>query len=221
MALSPSQTMTLRRKARRNALEVEDVLKVACIGAPPDAETLRALAAELDWSRGVGGAGNDVPLGLWADVACTFLEKGYEGLDTLSQDEPMVPFCLGLLERLKTPACFELLNRLAERVEKHETRMKVASTINLVCSFDGAPLLSPVTEESVRRWLHGLLVAARSPHEQAVVVCALRGVGDTESIDRIRRLPPFAEPWKHIEKTSARAIKKRLAIQSARLLHTD
>ena len=77
--LTASQTKTLRRKARSNALEVEDILKVACTGTRSDADTLRALAAELDWSRGDGGHGRPVPFGHWADIACAFLAHGYDG----------------------------------------------------------------------------------------------------------------------------------------------
>lgn len=211
MALTASQTKTLRRKARTNALEVEDLLKYACIGGAKDAETLRGLATELDWSRGPGGAGNEVPFGNWSDVACAYLEAGYPGVEAFAQDERLLPYCLGLLSELKSPDGVELLNRLAVRYPASEHRMEIASSLNLVCSFDGAPDLPVDVRNTARAWLHNLLDTTTSSHERAIVACALRGIGDEESIERLRQLPRFASPWEETQNLCIHAIEKRLS----------
>jgi hypothetical protein len=46
--------------------------------------------------------------------------------------------------------------------------------------------------------------------QRAFVVCALRGVGDTESATLIASLPPFRGCWAGLEQTAIRQIKQRL-----------
>ena len=214
MALTDSQVRALRRRVRAGALEVEHLLKVASAGDPADAPILRRLALDFEFPRGSGGAGHPVPLGTWTDVACVFLEQGYPGLERLCDTRRLLPFCLGLLEELHTAPCLEVLNRLAAGCSMRADRLRVASTVNLVCSFQPPPDIPAEARAAARAWLHDLLEEVVQPDARAIAVCALRGVGDSVSLKKIAELPPFPHPWEGLEKSATRAIKRRLRRQA-------
>ena len=214
MPRTTTKLHALRRKARTNSAEVEDVLAVAASGTRADAAALRLLADEHQWSRGPGGHGQQVPLGTWVDVTCAFLESGFAAVDAFASDQDRLAFALGLLSKQRIAESVDVLNALADRFADTESRTKIAAALNLVCSFRGSPDLSPAASARARAWIHALL--AGPPLAQAIAACALRGVGDAESIallSRMERLPP---PWAGIEQQAIRAIKKRARRDSLR-----
>lgn len=194
---------------------MEHLLEVASGGDSGDANFLRELAIEFDFPRGNGGAGEPVPLGHWTDAACAYLEDGYSGLESLGDDPGLLPFCLGVLEALHTSESVELLNRLATRHAASAERLAIAASVNLVCSFPPTPELATETTDATRAWLHDLLDKIERPEARATVVCALRGVGDSVSLQKLAQLPPFPKPWNDLEQTASRLIKRRIRIAKA------
>lgn len=217
MALTDARRRALRRKAAENALEVEHLLRVAAAGDAADAPFVRGLAAEFGWPTGGGtGTARVVPLGRWAATVCRFLEEGYAGLARLAGEGPAAaPFCVGLLEELKSAEGVLGLLAVGGPVTADPGRdvplaARLADGFNLVLSFPGAPTLDAATEGRVRDFLHRLLVLTPTEAQRASAVCALRGVGDAGSLVVLAALPPFGGSWAGLERTAARQITKRL-----------
>lgn len=211
--MAKTKLEALRRKARRNSVEVEDVLAVARSGSHADAAALRLLAHECQWSRGSGGSHRQVPLGIWAEVTCALLENGLAGVVAFASNKRYLSFALGLLSEQKTPDCVDVLNALAQRFADIESRTEIAAALNLVCSFRGAPKLSRAARAAARVWLHELLSGPR--RARASAACALRGVGDAESIALLSGVAPLPPPWEGIEQQAIRVIKQRALREGA------
>jgi len=56
-------------------------------------------------------------------------------------------------------------------------------------SFKNAPVIAPTVEQQIRQFLHRMLRIELTETQRAGVVCALRGVGDNESVTLIASLP--------------------------------
>jgi hypothetical protein len=217
MGLTAAQRRTLSRKAADNSLEVEHLLKVAELGDASDAPFLRALKEEHSWSdTGREGRKLVVPFGRWADTVCHFLEDGYPGLVQSAKDSPdAAHFCVSVLEELMTAASVSAILAIGGPViERPATdvnlAVRLAEGLNLLLSFKGAPAIAPGAECKVREFLHRLLAAELSEEQRASVVCALRGVGDAESVALVASLPPFRRGWAGLEQQAVRQIKQRL-----------
>jgi hypothetical protein len=216
MPLTENQKQSLRKRAAKRSLEVEHLLHVAVIGDASDAAFLKSLAAECDWpnSADVNGV-HVVPLGTWNKAVCCYLEKGYPGLVQLAKKSDSRLFSLAILRELKTvesiSALIEIAGKVIERpAANRELASRIASVFNFILSFDGAPAISRKVETHIRQFLHRLLAEPLNDAEKASVVCALRGVGDEESIELIRALPPFREAWSGTEKVACKQIKSRI-----------
>ncbi len=217
MGLTAAQRRTLSRKAADNSLEVEHLVKVAELGDASDAPFLRALKEEHSWSdTGQEGSKLVVPFGRWAETICRFLEDGYPGLVQASRDSAeATEFCVSVLEELKTAASVSAILAIGGPVlERPLANVKLAARLanafNLLLSFKDAPLIAPAVERKVRELLHRLLAAELSEVQRASVVCALRGVGDAESVALVASLPPFQRSWAGLEQSAVRQIKQRL-----------
>lgn len=222
MALSELQMRKLNRMAAKDLLEVEHLLKVARIGDSSDVQFLQSLKTTNSWSdSGIENGVLVVPFGRWTEVVCAFLEGGYDRLISLATDpdtfDDYCEFCIAALEELRTPQSVLALMDIAQGIETIPTRhkavsvaAKIASALNLILSLKGAPSIYPHIEDTVREFLHTLLIADLEEHELASVIYALRGVGDELSIHKITALPPLNYPFEGAQKASIRAIKKRV-----------
>lgn len=212
MALTDAQKRTLTRKAADNSLEVEHLLKVSTIGDATDAALLRTLKAKHSWSdTGWEGRRRVVPFGRWAEVVCRFLEQGCDGLVRMAgESADAAGFCVGVLEEVKTPESVVALLAVASAVKGPKDRVRLADAFNQLLSFKGGVTLSPTVEREVRDFLHGLLGEGLAESQRASVVCALRGVGDEESLALIADLPLFKGSYAGLEAAATRQIKQRL-----------
>lgn len=212
MALTDAQKRTLARKAAANSLEVEDLLRVAVAGDAADASLLRELKAKHAWSdTGHEGRRRVVPFGRWAEAVCRFLEQGYDGLARMAGEAAdTAEFCIGVLEEVKTPESVSALLALARTAERPEAATRLADAFNQLLSFKDGVALGSTVEREVREFLHPLLGTGLTENQRASVVCALRGVGDGESVALIAELPPFKGSYAGLEKAATRQIQQRL-----------
>jgi hypothetical protein len=217
MALTEARRRALRRKAADNSLEVEHLIKVAAIGEASDAPFLRALKAEFGWpDSGRKGRTRVVPLGRWVDTVCCFLEGGYDGLVQMARDSAEdADFCIPVLEEMKTAESVSALLAIGGPVlASPETNVRLAARLaegmNQLLSFKEAPAVGGAVEQQVRGFLHLLLGLELTAVQKASVVCALRGVGDEDSLSLVAGLPPFGGSWVGLEQVAIRKIKRRL-----------
>ena len=216
MALSDGQRRTLARRAADNSLEVEHLLRVAAIGDAADVPFLRTLQAKSGWSDSDHeGDTRVVPFGRWADVVCRFLEDNYAGLVRLAGELPgLAEFCIAVLEELRTQeSASALLAVGGPVVERPATDLglaiRLASGFNLLLSFKDRPRVRPDVEREIRGFLHRLLAAELTEAQRATVVCALRGVGDADSMALIAGMPPFGGSWAGLERAASVQIARR------------
>lgn len=87
---------------------------------------------------------------------------------------------------------------------------QLATAFNLILSFDGAPQIGLPTSKALRNFLHECLALELSPSDLCVVVCALRGVGNEDSIAKIKKLPVFTYPYEGLEREVIAKIRRRL-----------
>ena len=221
MALTDTQRRTLQRKAADNSLEVEHLVKVASIGDAKDASFLRTLKTEHKWSdTGREGRARVVPFGRWTEAVCRFLEEGYAGVVRMAGEGPgAVDFCVAILVEMKTPESVAALLTIGGPVIGKpgldvQLATLLASSFNRLLCFKDRATVNEEVERRVRQFLHQLLVVNLTEAQRAAAVCALRGVGDAESIALIERLPPFRGPWAGVEQQTIRQIKQRLRRQS-------
>jgi hypothetical protein len=94
---------TLRKKAQRGLLEVEDLLQAAIEKQPGLSEELARLAMAYGWqTQGLQCNGTwVVPLAKWAAVASAYADSGFVGLRAQVKEPQDIPFVLGLAEEIK------------------------------------------------------------------------------------------------------------------------
>jgi hypothetical protein len=227
MALSSSQRRTLRKKAADNLLEVEHLLRVAALGDAGDVRFLRELEREFEWPH---KGKMIVPLGLWNDAVCCFLEDGYDGIVRLATAEKTraryLEFCIAVLEELATRDSVDALVKIGGRVlrspeEDLSLSLLVTNALNMVLSFDKAPGINAETTSTIRQFLHEMLRLDLDEDQRASVVCALRGVGNEESVLLIQQLPAFKDPYAGTKASAVRAIRKRLASEGSSVKRQD
>jgi hypothetical protein len=217
MGLTAAQRKALSRRAADGSLEVEHLLKAAALGGANDVPFLRALKSEHGWpDAGRQGRSRVVPFGRWSDTICRFWEDGYQGLVQLaSQSVEAVEFCVSVLEELRTPDSVSALLAIGGPVIERPAAdpglaVGLADGFNVVLSFKGGPSIAPAVERQVREFLHRLLAAELTEAQRASAVCALRGVGDAESVALVQSLPPFAGSWTGLERSAVTQIRQRL-----------
>lgn len=213
-----SKLAALRRKAAADTVEVEDLTAFALLNEVCAASVIRELQVEFAWPRTNRVRGvHVVPLGRWAEVVCLYLEGGCDALTAYarSSEPESFNFAVSVLSEVKTSACVVALAELAADVsralpKRKKDGLKLSEAINLTLSFKNPPPVRPKTTRELRTFLHSLLGKRLTETESAWVVCALRGVGDEESIRLISALPKFKSPWLGLELMACKAIKKRI-----------
>lgn len=219
------QLESLKKKAQRNNVEVEDLLHIAVSGEAKAAPVLRALKNEYAWpEKNRSGRNLVVPLGGWVTLVCLYLEFGFDGVinhilaENCSSDERQM--AIGVLEEIQTIDSAKALIRLANAILPHmesdlALAKKIVSAFNLLLSFKPDFQLGHADELAVRRFVIAFLARAISDAEIACAYCALRGVGDEECIKLIKERPDLNDPWADTAPNVIAAIRKNLKRRSA------
>lgn len=209
--------VTLRKKAREGSLEVEHLLQAAIEKQPGLSEELTRLGVTHGWQlQGLQPDGTRiVPLAKWATVASSYACEDFTGLRKLVQERENVPFVLGLVEQIKgnesVSFALEICEQyLADLSKAENLGFRVASTFNLLLSFKPAAPLTSVQAKNIQNFLLALYPHAKSEAHRAVVLLALRGVGDEDAIRFVESIPDFIELGKSTKKSVFNALRKRV-----------
>nr|WP_315207376.1 hypothetical protein [uncultured Albidiferax sp.] len=208
---------TLRKKAHDGSLEVEHLLQAAAKRPLGLSDELARLTSEYQWQvQGLQPDGTRVvPFAKWAAVAAAYSDEEFDGLRTLAKEPENVPFVLGLVEELHTSAsvsfALELCNKyLAHPAQSHNAAFSLARTFNLLLSFKQAPPVTAAQARSVQDFLFALYPHSEREADRALVLLALRGVGDHDAVPFVESTAAFAEPWSGTKEAVLRAVRKRL-----------
>jgi HEAT repeat protein len=219
MATLDSRLWALRRKAAKDDVLPEHLIAFAKLGDPRAIPVILELSTEYRWSRSIhDDAGRHVgPMARWAEVVCTYLDGGCDALVDYARraEDESFHFAVSLLGDVKAPesafALADLTNDLLRAFpERVHDACELADAINLTLSFKNPPPVTQAAEETLRSFLHALLRLDLSEPQRARAVCALRGVGDVESIAQIAELAEFTGPWSEAASMATEAIRRRL-----------
>ena len=206
-------------KEKKNELEVEDILDLVKTGDPtliPGLQELKLRIAKTDTFSVLS-----IPFDRWIDVVCEFLEHGYAGpVEIAKKDKYLATFAISALEASKTREGFvSILNILnscnLEDSVGYKNAGKCISGINLMISFDDDVKFSKEEADLARLLVHNYLnfIMGKSFSEGELVVayCALRKLGNHESIQIIKKMPPLQKSHNSgIDKMVLTAIRKRI-----------
>jgi hypothetical protein len=211
----------IRRLAHDGSLEVEHLLRAAKGGVPGLADELERLRSVLCWPLDApqSDGRHAVPLARWAQVASAYSRGGLAALAPLAIDIAHCGFVLAMLEEVATVEALEALCLFYQPVMVRPESAPGAiaplcRTINrMLC---GRPGLEPPPSvgRRLRSFLHAALRLDDSPAQSALVVFALRGVGDEETLDLLAALPRFDSPFQGARGAAMRAIRRRLRVDS-------
>lgn len=218
----PMDAAAIRRCALDGSLEVEHLLHAARGGMPGLADELTRLCAELSWPLDAPQADgrHGVPMARWAQVASAYSRGGLAALAPLAMDPAHCGFVLAMLEVVGTPEALEALCLFYQPVlvrpeSAPEAITPLCRTIHrMLCGRHGLEP-SPSLASRLRSFLHRVLRLATCPAQSALVVFALRGVGNEETLELLATLPRLESPFQGARGTALRAIRRRLRVQHA------
>jgi hypothetical protein len=207
----------LRGKARRNTLEVEHILAAAKAASPGLGGELRRLSKEFDWPMAMHlpDGRHVVPLGKWAEIAGSFSDGGFPALAPLAKEPENAGYIIGLLEEIRSQqAVNALLDLFAQIVQLPETSPEIALRLvrafNVIFGIKGALLPSEDQAMAVRAFLMSCYRVAMTDRDRALVVYALRGVGDESTLAFLAGIEDFAPPHDSARPAALREICRRL-----------
>ncbi|RUR97263.1 hypothetical protein [Pectobacterium polaris] len=210
----------LRSKARRNTLEVEHILAAAKARLPGLRDELNRLSDEFGWSHSpyLPDGTHVVPLAKWAEIAGAYAEEGTDALGVLAAEPDNAAYVIGLLEELRSHAAVNALMAFFAGVMQApelapETAWRLTSTFNLLLSIKDGVVATDEQAAAVRAFLMRLLPLATSEHQIFLIFCALRGVGDSSSLERLSNHRDLVSPYETIRTGTIRAIRQRLKNQ--------
>ena len=210
----------LRAKARRNTLEVEHILAAAKARLPGLRDELNRLSDECSWSHSpyLPDGTHVVPLAKWAEIAGTYAEEGIDALGVLADDPENVAYVIGLLEEIQSHAAVNALMDFFSAAMQTpenapETAWSLTTAYNSLLSFKDGVVATDEQATAVRSFLMRLLPLATSEHHILLIFCALRGVGDSSSLDLLASQRDLAPPNDTIRASVIRAIRQRLKNQ--------
>jgi len=210
---------TLWEKADEGEVEPEDLTAFAVRGDARAADVVRGLAAAYGWARRERvGRKRFVPLGRWADVVCLYLDGGVPAMVAYARRRQAgaFAFAVHVLEEVRSAAAVRGMAELARGLTKSLARrvadgVLLADAINRAMSFEGRPRLGQAAVKELRAFLHKLGGLKLSESQRAAVGCALRGVGDAESVAMVGEWPRFTGPWAGLEGMVEKAVRTRKA----------
>ncbi|WP_224652884.1 hypothetical protein [Pectobacterium versatile] len=207
----------LRSKARRNTLEVEHILAAAKARLPGLRDELNRLSVEFNWSHSpyLPDGTHVVPLAKWAEIAGAYAEDGFEALGVLAAEPDNAAYVIGLLEELRSHAAVDALIAFFPAVmqapeQAPETAWCLTTAYNLLLSIKGSVVATDEQATAVRTFLMRLLPLATTEHHTLRIFCALRGVGDSSSLDLLANQNDLAPPNDTIRMSAIRTIRQRL-----------
>ena len=210
----------LRKKIETN-IEVEDLVALAVkneVGAVP---ILKKAIDEKKWEDHITAATTKkVPLKTWSLVVIAYLESSYAGLEkyVYSDDgeySETAHFVLSVLDDINSKDTVKSLISIFYKVIQDPSvdrylSNKVAITINRLLSFKPYLCIDVEEKEILRDFLVKYLSLYGDDYkDRASAFCALRGVGDLESIDIIKSYPKLKEPYKGLENMVIKVIKSK------------
>lgn len=218
LPLTRSRIRTLKKHAANKSLEVKHLLKLAVDGDPAAVPLLRQMKIENGWNKVAWSDESCViPSGPWVDAICCYLERGYRGLiDDARDNRDATDFCLGVLEGLSTPESVAAMMEIGGELIAHpsydrRTAVRLADAINQILSFKDAPPIDEYQRIRLRDFLHHLLSLELTIEEKTSCICALRGVGDEESLELLKSLEHMPRGWEFVVRSVFRAIRKRVS----------
>jgi hypothetical protein len=211
---------TIRKKARANLLEVEDILAAGRKRVPGLQQELMRLSNELGWSPTHFPADGEhqVPLAKWAQVAGAYAEGGIAALSEQAGQQENRHYVVVMLVEVRTPkatvALFDLFaDVLAAPSWDCEVARDLVDALNWL--FFLSKSLIPTNEQAAtaRSFLMTLYSMASTSTQRAQVLCALRGVGDRSTIEFMSTLEALPYPYEGVEKGALGAIRNRLRMR--------
>ncbi len=133
----------------------------------------------------------------------------------LIEEEALFPFVVALLTELHSGMAISILMDHADALLRAphpdpDRLYRIAEAFNSLLFPKRPVLISEAMRGRIREFLHGLLGKTRTEHRLALVVYALRGAGNLDSIARIAALAELPPPWATAPTVAIRAIKKRM-----------
>jgi hypothetical protein len=215
---------TLRKKAKADTLEVEDILAAAKDRIPGLQAELQRLSIELQWSDTpfLADGTHVVPLAKWAAVAGAYAEGGMPALVAMNEHAEDGYYITALLQELTTDeanaALFDLYGGTMDNpADSPEFAFMIADTLNFKFAFKHSSPLSALQADQARSFLMKLYPMADTEPNRCKVVCALRGVGDQTTVDFLATINPFSGSYAGLEQSAQRAIRKRLRAASSKI----
>jgi hypothetical protein len=196
---------------RRRVIEVEDVLAVAKKGERCDAASLRALAASGNWKRVTESSPGEVPLRSWTDAVALYLEAGVGAVEQwVHQRSDEFAFVVGVLEAVASPESTAAVLRLCASAEADAAEFAATlGTLNLLLTFNLKSVPDQLAQDS-RVFLHNVVRRHQANEVLAQAYCALRRVGDSETVALLEHQPDLSPPWESIRRAALRRIRREL-----------
>ncbi len=122
-------------------------------------------------------------------------------------------FSLAFLSEYKTPESVAAILHIGKRLGRQaslKSKNEIASAFNSILSFGNRPVIDDNKTTEARNLLHSYFSADLDESMQATIYCAMRGVGNQDSIDLISGQKKLAGAWSGTETAVIKAIKKRM-----------
>jgi hypothetical protein len=212
----------LRNKIVNNDFNVEDIVQFAVSGDISGIEFLNKSIEEFSW-KAIGD--NDLqdhpPFKTWALIVICYLESGFSGLKNYVFSDAGAyletsRFVISVLDDIQTEESVRCLMNLFKDLidnptKNHELSIKLISAFNLLLSFSKAIKLESSEKTIIRNFIYKYLDSYNDVEgNRSSAFCALRAVGDLDSIVKIKTYPKLTGAYKGVESIVIKAIKSRL-----------
>jgi hypothetical protein len=146
-------------------------------------------------------------------VAGAYAQGGLAALHVLRDQHPS--FCIGLLEEVRSEAAVEALltwwpQAISTPNGTPDLAWKIATALNRILSFKGAPEIAEASCNSVRQFAYALYSVAAAEPQRALALLLLRGVGDEQSLVLVSQANEFEGAWAGTKRSVAEAIRRRI-----------
>ncbi len=211
----------LKRKVESNSLEVEDIIDLAVANNKDSIDFLKNSIKDYQWEDFLEAKrSNKVPLATWSSIVIAYLEGGYKSLKryVISESGDYLDtsrFVIGVLENIKSRETIkEIINLFGELLLSpnidYELSKKLIKAINLLMSFPPAVEVDDKDKRILRFFIHKFLSFYGDEDGcRYIALCALRGVGNSNSIEIIESYPKLTGSYKGVENVVIKAIKQK------------
>ena len=212
---------TLARKAAKDALEVEDMIRFVLIHGAVATHEIERLQAQYQWPmEGLLPDGSRVvPLGRWVQVCAAYGMRGVVGVAPFLDDLQTAPFAVSLLGEVYT---FESLNALlmyCEDASFNATHFDDANwcewealiALNGLLGLDDCVQTSDAVRQRLLKVLQRAYTKAVTPNQQLTVLCASRGAYSDACLTWLKNLTLAEVDACRYQKQFIKIIQKRLS----------